>query len=126
MLSVERDAGGWHLTFGKGDARAKNLVVGTGGLSMPRLGASPFGYQLAEQFGLNVLRECAVHPPGTLWPGEFVTINLVPDSDPGAHIDAQRSAHPDQSMKNTLSMLLPKRLIECLQQLHPDALAAQP
>ncbi|MBE2895391.1 NAD(P)/FAD-dependent oxidoreductase [Pasteurellaceae bacterium HPA106] len=34
--------------------QASHLVVATGGLSMPKLGASALGYQLAEQFGLNV------------------------------------------------------------------------
>ena len=29
------------------------LVVATGGLSIPKIGATPFGYQLARQFGLN-------------------------------------------------------------------------
>ncbi|MDO4626115.1 MAG: NAD(P)/FAD-dependent oxidoreductase [Pasteurellaceae bacterium] len=31
------------------------LVIATGGLSMPALGATPFGYQIAEQFGHNIL-----------------------------------------------------------------------
>lgn len=35
--------------------QCQNLVIATGGLSMPRLGATPFGYQLAEQFGINVI-----------------------------------------------------------------------
>lgn len=34
--------------------RCQSLVVATGGLSIPTLGSSPFGYQLAEQFGLPV------------------------------------------------------------------------
>jgi predicted Rossmann fold flavoprotein len=34
--------------------QCEHLVVATGGLSIPTLGSSPFGYQLAEQFGLNV------------------------------------------------------------------------
>ena len=32
-------------------------------------------------------------------------------------LDEQRSAHLNQSLKNTLAMQLPKRLVECLQQL---------
>ncbi|MBU2178655.1 MAG: NAD(P)/FAD-dependent oxidoreductase [Gammaproteobacteria bacterium] len=32
-----------------------SLVVASGGLSLPNLGATAFGFQLAEQFGLNVL-----------------------------------------------------------------------
>lgn len=35
--------------------QCKNLVIATGGLSMPGLGGTPFGYQLAEQFGINVI-----------------------------------------------------------------------
>jgi predicted Rossmann fold flavoprotein len=31
-----------------------SLVIATGGLSIPQIGASPFGYRLAEQFGLQV------------------------------------------------------------------------
>jgi predicted flavoprotein YhiN len=45
---------------------AKKLVVASGGLSMPGLGASPFGYKLAEQFGLNVLPTRAGLVPFTL------------------------------------------------------------
>lgn len=35
--------------------QCKNLIVATGGLSMPGLGATPFGYQIAEQFGIPVI-----------------------------------------------------------------------
>ncbi|MFC0309169.1 NAD(P)/FAD-dependent oxidoreductase [Gallibacterium trehalosifermentans] len=35
--------------------QANNVVVATGGLSMPKLGATAFGYQLAEQFGLSIV-----------------------------------------------------------------------
>ncbi|MCK6391509.1 MAG: NAD(P)/FAD-dependent oxidoreductase [Azonexus sp.] len=34
---------------------AESLVVATGGLAIPKIGASPFGYRLAEQFGLPVI-----------------------------------------------------------------------
>jgi hypothetical protein len=34
---------------------APALVVATGGLSIPKMGATPFGYQLARQFGLNIV-----------------------------------------------------------------------
>jgi predicted Rossmann fold flavoprotein len=33
----------------------ESLVIATGGLSMPAIGASGFGYEIAEQFGLKVL-----------------------------------------------------------------------
>lgn len=40
-----------------GEFRAPSLVVATGGLSIPKMGATAFGYELAQQFGLNVV-EC--------------------------------------------------------------------
>ena len=38
-----------------GDFQAPALVVATGGLSIPKMGATPFGYQLARQFGLKII-----------------------------------------------------------------------
>jgi len=34
--------------------QSQSLVIATGGLSIPTMGASPFGYKIAEQFGLKV------------------------------------------------------------------------
>lgn len=45
----------FRLESDKGRFEAESLVVATGGLSVPSLGGSPFGYRLAEQFGLEVL-----------------------------------------------------------------------
>ncbi|MCL1079587.1 NAD(P)/FAD-dependent oxidoreductase [Parashewanella spongiae] len=56
ILSVEKnDDDGFTVTTSNGDFRCNSLVIATGGLSMPKLGATPFGYKLAEQFGLQVL-----------------------------------------------------------------------
>src|SRR5260370_42704802 len=38
-----------------GEFQARALVVATGGLSIPKMGATPFGYQLARQFGLKIV-----------------------------------------------------------------------
>ena len=47
---------GQYLLQGNGGSRScQSLVVASGGLSLPNLGATAFGFQLAEQFGLNVL-----------------------------------------------------------------------
>lgn len=43
-----------------------SLVIATGGLSMPKLGATPFGYKVAQQFGLKVLPTRAGLVPLTL------------------------------------------------------------
>jgi predicted Rossmann fold flavoprotein len=39
---------------GEGEFRAPALVVATGGLSIPKMGATGFGYDLARQFGLAI------------------------------------------------------------------------
>ncbi len=46
--------------------QCSSLVVATGGLSIPTLGSSPFGYQIATQFGLNVYPTKAGLVPLTL------------------------------------------------------------
>lgn len=42
------------VSTGKGEFQAYSLVIATGGLSYPSLGASDFGYRIARQFGLAV------------------------------------------------------------------------
>lgn len=43
------------LTTTEGEIHAESLVIATGGLSIPPLGATDFGYKIARQFGLKVL-----------------------------------------------------------------------
>jgi predicted Rossmann fold flavoprotein len=54
-IQVERDSSGFHLQCAKGEFHAQSLVVATGGLSIPKLGATAFGYDLARQFGLQII-----------------------------------------------------------------------
>ena len=37
------------------DYQSKSLVIATGGLSIPKIGASKFGYEVAKNFGLNII-----------------------------------------------------------------------
>jgi len=46
--------------------QCKSLVVASGGLTMPKLGATAIGYKIAEQFNLNVLETLAALVPFTL------------------------------------------------------------
>ncbi|MGB0936593.1 MAG: NAD(P)/FAD-dependent oxidoreductase [Colwellia sp.] len=46
--------------------QCQSLVVASGGLTMPKLGATPIGYKIAEQFNLNVLETTAALVPFTL------------------------------------------------------------
>ncbi len=55
-IVVERTmGGGFRVTTSTGEFLSESLVVATGGLSIPKLGASGLGYELARQFGLTVV-----------------------------------------------------------------------
>ena len=47
-------AGGFVLETDRGTVTTGSLVIATGGLSIPQVGASPFGYEIARQFGIAV------------------------------------------------------------------------
>ncbi|MEC7689214.1 MAG: NAD(P)/FAD-dependent oxidoreductase [Pseudomonadota bacterium] len=66
ILSVEKTETGYALSTSLGDYVCESLVIATGGLSMPKIGATPFGYKIAEQFGLKVLPTRAGLVPFTL------------------------------------------------------------
>ncbi len=51
--SVEH-SGRFAIRTGEDEFEASALVVATGGLSIPKMGATPFGYELARQFGLKI------------------------------------------------------------------------
>lgn len=52
----------------RGDFHAQSVVIASGGLSIPTMGASPFGYKIAAQFGMNVWPTRAGLVPFTLPP----------------------------------------------------------
>ncbi|WP_350432067.1 NAD(P)/FAD-dependent oxidoreductase [Shewanella sp. H8] len=165
ILSVNKTDTGFILTSSNGDFSCESLVIATGGLSMPKLGATPYGYKLAEQFGLKVLPTSAglvpftwhadqkirfeplsgIAVPTTItaqdgtqfseallfthrglsgpavlqisnyWhPGEAISINLLPGENALDKIEFALKHHPKQSLRNTLSQWLPKRLVEAL------------
>ena len=67
VTSVEKSDDRFTVQLSNGTAfQSASLVVACGGLSMPGLGATPFGYQLAAQFGINVLPTRAALVPFTL------------------------------------------------------------
>ena len=51
---IDRAGGGYRLRTDLGDVSTSSLVVATGGLSIPTLGATGFGYEVARQFGHDV------------------------------------------------------------------------
>ena len=48
-------SGGFRVTSSAGEFQAGALVVATGGLSIPKMGATGLGYDLARHFGLRVI-----------------------------------------------------------------------
>ncbi len=55
ITAVEKAVDGFSLQFANGDRfQCGSLVVATGGKSIPKMGASDFGYRLAAQFGVAV------------------------------------------------------------------------
>jgi predicted Rossmann fold flavoprotein len=55
IRGVRNDGGAFRLETARGPAAARSLVVATGGLTVPKIGATPFAYKVAEQFGLPVV-----------------------------------------------------------------------
>ncbi|MFL7827952.1 NAD(P)/FAD-dependent oxidoreductase [Proteus mirabilis] len=66
VTQIEKTAEGFTLLVGGETITASSVVIASGGLSMPGLGATPFGYKIAQQFGLNVLPTRAGLVPFTL------------------------------------------------------------
>jgi predicted Rossmann fold flavoprotein len=59
----------FHVSTSRGDFNSVSLVIATGGLSIPKTGATPFGYHVAEQFGIPITK---------LKPG-LVPLTFAPD-----------------------------------------------
>jgi predicted Rossmann fold flavoprotein len=75
-----------------------SLVIATGGLSVPKLGASPFGYKVAEQFGLSI-----VAPRPGLVPLAFDAGELARYGDlAGISVDAAVSCNGGHFRENLL------------------------
>ena len=53
--AVRTSAPGFELDTDRGPVAAAAVVIATGGLSIPKIGASDFGYRLARQFGHRVI-----------------------------------------------------------------------
>ncbi len=95
ILSVQRahpaSAHPWEVKASTGTFLASSVVVATGGLSFPRLGATPFAHELARAHGLRVI------PPR---PG-LVPLTWLPNDSSdfaglsGIAIECEASSHPD-------------------------------
>ena len=64
--TVEHRDGTFHALFGGEKAEAPALVLATGGLSIPKLGATSFAYDVARSFGLKIVEPRPALVPLTL------------------------------------------------------------
>ena len=55
VKAIQRADDGFRLETSRGEVKTASVVVATGGLTVPKIGASPFAYRIAEQFGLAVV-----------------------------------------------------------------------
>ena len=88
--NVKRDESGkFVLETDRGSVVTESLVIASGGLSIPQIGASPFGYRIAEQFGIAVtpLRPALV--PLTFAPEQWIAFADLP----GISLDAAVSCN---------------------------------
>ena len=55
ILDVKNSKSGFNLSTSIGHFKTKSLIIATGALSIPKMGATGFGYDIARQFGLNII-----------------------------------------------------------------------
>jgi predicted Rossmann fold flavoprotein len=98
VKTIERNNTAFVLETSSGTVECEALVVATGGLSVPKIGASPFGYKVAEQFGLAV-----VPPRPALVPLTFDATELARFGDlAGVSVDVEVTAGAGRFRENLL------------------------
>ncbi|MEP6997235.1 MAG: NAD(P)/FAD-dependent oxidoreductase [Betaproteobacteria bacterium] len=86
---VKHEGGIFAVSTAMGPVRSEALVIATGGLTVPKIGATPFGYRIAEQFGISV-----VPPRPALVPLAFDPAALARYGDlSGIAVDAEVSCN---------------------------------
>ena len=55
MQSAGGDDSRFEVATSRGSFTSRSLVIATGGPSIPKTGATPFGYRIAEQFGVPIV-----------------------------------------------------------------------
>jgi predicted Rossmann fold flavoprotein len=107
LTRLEKPAAGppgrFEVTTSQGTHRARAVVIATGGLSIPKTGATPFGYRIAERFGVAIVPPKAglvplAAPPewlaqfGALSGTSFDAVASCTEVPPGASVPAFREA----------------------------------
>jgi len=90
--AVGKTPDGFRIVTSAGTVEAKRLVIASGGLSIPKMGATGFAYDIARQFGMDIVEPRAALVPFTFTGAEqerFASISGV-----AAHV----CAHADGPM----------------------------
>jgi predicted Rossmann fold flavoprotein len=96
--AVKREHDAFVVSTSRGAVRAASLVVATGGLTVPKIGATPLGYRIAEQFGVDVVAPRPALVPLALDPA---TLERYGDLS-GVSIDAEVSCNGGRFRENLL------------------------
>ncbi|MDE9450601.1 NAD(P)/FAD-dependent oxidoreductase [Aliiroseovarius sp. Z3] len=75
--NLEQTDDGFALTTSAGALTCRNLVLATGGKSIPRMGATGFAYDIARQFGHNIINPRPALVPLTFPEGRFAALSGV-------------------------------------------------
>ena len=96
--SFAREGDRFVVSTAMGSARCSSLVIATGGLTVPKIGATPFGYRIAEQFGLAI-----IPPRPALVPLAFAPDALARFGDlSGISVDAEVTCGDGRFRENLL------------------------
>jgi len=87
-LKPKEDAPGFRVQTPSGKIDTPSLVIATGGVSLPGVGATPFGYQVAQQFGIPVIPPRPGLVPFTLQPKDKIMLQPLA----GISVDAKVSS----------------------------------
>ncbi|NRA28815.1 MAG: NAD(P)/FAD-dependent oxidoreductase [Parvularculaceae bacterium] len=95
--ALTKDANSFRLLTNEGTVMADKVVIATGGKSIPKIGATGFGYKIAEEFGLGI-----VEPRPALVPLTFDGELKEMTSDlSGVSVEASVTADPEHTMSRT-------------------------
>lgn len=92
------EGGAWRIATPIGAVSSASLVIATGGLTVPKIGATPFGYRVAEQFGLRVVAPSPALVPLALPPEALMHWGELS----GVALDAEVTCGPGRFRENLL------------------------
>jgi predicted Rossmann fold flavoprotein len=91
VADIRRDGQGFVVDTGRGAQTTRAVVVATGGKSIPKMGATGFGYQVAERFGLPLVETRPALVPLTFAEQELAWVRPLAGVAVPARVSAGRT-----------------------------------